>query len=1177
MTEFSASKRLDNPAKLFPRRFVKELVASAKPLRLLGVLFGLICITPCLPQSVSGSITGTVIDPTGLPISNCNIGLRQETTTESRSTTTSAAGEFYFSSVAPGTYSVEVKCQGFTSFERNGNVLTANETLALAPLQLKVGSVSEQVTVNAEGSTVQTESSQLSAQLTATQLQEIATRGRDVLSLMKLLPGASWTPDNEAPGLNFIGTVNTPNINGMRTWYNNYTVDGLSSNDTGDTVAWVGTVNLDAIAEVNVLVNNYEAQYGRNLGASINMVTKAGTSTFHGTAYTYIRNEALNANTFFNNLNNVRKPEYRYLTNGFNLGGPVIIPRLAPRSAGRVFFFYSLELGRIVAPQPLVEATVPTALERMGNFSQSDTVGGVLIPIIDPTTGVQFPGNIVPTNRINSSGQGILNVFPLPNATNIAITNRNYNYTLQENLLEPRHNQVYRADFRASSKDLIYVRGNSWIGDEKGYAAADAFSPEVLSDDTYLYTDNDLSADYVHIFTPSILNEFNAGVRDTISQGGWETAADLAKLQRSTYGITVGQLDPQNNPLDIIPEASFASVTNAAPITYDPRFPSHGIDTEFNVNDGFSVNYHSHAFKFGLFLDRIRQEKSGSGTFGGNFNFTNNILNPLNTGYAYSNALLGVFSTYSESTTRPILQGRFLIMDWYGQDEWRVNRKLSLQLGIRTDWYQRPYSRTGQVAIWAPSLYQASAAPTLFQPAIVKGVRMAVDPLTGQPYPAAYIGGFVPNTGNTADGMVTGTASNYPRGFATPRSPLPEPRVGFSYDLFGNSGTAIRGGFGSFHNQISEGQLLQNWRTDPPIQYNPTIYYGYMSSLLSDSGILFPSSVYAYPENIKTATAYEYSLDVQRNVGFGTVVAVGYSGNVIRHLSDSKNINEVPYGAEFLPQNQDPTSPGKPLPDEFFAPYSGYGSITYDENESTSNYNSFYATADRRLARGLLFGTVFTWSKAMDYTDSDYGLLPTYAPLRAWSYGPSGFNQKFRFIANYTWDIPRASRLIAGGFVKAVFDNWKMSGVTSFVSGMPGEITFTTTNGVNITGGGDGSRVVMTGSPNSCCRTFKEWFNPNSVAEPAVGTMGNAPKDNFTEPGVNNWDMTFFKDQVFAHEKVKAEFRWEIYNVFNHPQYATVNSAAQFNATGQQVNGQFGQVITTLTPRVMQGSLRFTF
>ena len=473
--------------------------------------------------------------------------------------------------------------------------------------------------------------------------------------------------------------------------------------------------------------------------------------------------------------------------------------------------------------------------------------------------------------------------------------------------------------------------------------------------------------------------------------------------------------------------------------------------------------------------------------------------------------------------------------------------------------------------------YDPKKAPLYYRPITAQGGRRAVNPLTGEILPAVFVGAIIPGTGDPVNGSVVATDKNYPRGFKDQEPILPEPRLGFAFDPQANGKTAIRGSFGVFHNTVSPG--VRAFSQNPPIQFNPNVFYGNLDTFLSTSGVLFPSNIAGFSRYAPTPSLYNFTLGVQRDIGFSTVLDVAYVGSLGRHLDQSRNINTVPYGSRFLPQNADPSNPSTPLNDNFFRPLPGWGSITYRENVGTSNYNALQVAVNRRFTRGLQFALAYTWSKTMDYTDSDGGGVATYRPLRVWNYGKAGFDQTHVFVLNYTWDVPRGSRIWPSVPGRLLLDGWQVSGITTFASGTPSGVGFGTVDGADITGGGDGSRIIATGKaqlPHGE-RTFDRFFDPTVFRRPARGDFGSAPKDVFRNAGINNWDISMFKNFPVKGERRYFQLRWEMYNAFNHTQFSDVDSTARFDANGNQVNQRFGQVTAARTPRVMQASLRLNF
>jgi hypothetical protein len=385
---------------------------------------------PGFSQTVTGSISGSVKDASGSAVPNAKVKLVNVATDAERGVQTNELGDFVINSVDPGEYRLSVEVSGFKTLERTNIVLSALERLSVGNLVLEVGTVQERVTVTAEGAAVQTVSSERSAELTSSQVDDLLVVGRQVTSLLGLLPGIVDPAVNQ-PASPTNASASGFDVQGNRSYDNNMSIDGVTINQTGGAPNTFLAISMDSVAEVKVLTSNYQAEFGRLVGGNIQIVTKSGTRDFHGGAWFYNRNEDYNANNFFNNQNGVANPRYRYNSWGYNIGGPVYIPGKFNRNRDKLFVFFTQEYWPESTPNALQSITVPTALERAGNFSQSLESNGSLIKITDPTTGQPFPNNTIPTSRLVANGQALLNVFPLPNFTNTAISKGNYNYISQ--------------------------------------------------------------------------------------------------------------------------------------------------------------------------------------------------------------------------------------------------------------------------------------------------------------------------------------------------------------------------------------------------------------------------------------------------------------------------------------------------------------------------------------------------------------------------------------------------------------------------------------------------------------------------------------------------------------------------------------------------------------------------
>jgi len=1147
----------------------------------------------------TGTILGSVRDPQNAAVPEATVTLINNRTKDARNTETNSLGEFVFPALPQGDYTLTVQKSGFRPLERRGLALSTSQVLSAGNIVLAVGEVAESVTVTAESASVQTASSESSALIEAKQTEMTLARGRDVMSLMQMLPGVSSSTNITSMG----GATGTPlpNINGTRWMLGRISVDGQQGTDDDSGIGFVGPVSMDFIQEVKVLANNYQAEFGGNSGALINVVQKSGGTEYHGNVSWFARNERLNANDFFNNRNGLKRPLYRFNTFTGSLGGPIAIPKLFTRMKRKMFFFYGHETWRVAEPAAVNSVTMPTALERGGDFSQTLDVGGRLVPILDPTNGRQYPGNVIPQGLINRYGQAILNLFPQPFLLNRSITGGSYNYQFQDILRRPKHLDTIKGDYTISKADHLSIRYRHWKQATVSYTGSTAFSsnwPQLLFQ--YRKAEDGAALHYTRIISSRIVNEFTLSGRRILE--GVPDIADfpLTNVQTPTAPGMAGfpQLYSAANPLNIIPSVSFSGVPGAPSIGYDTRTPI-GVgpdgkmvptgDQRRSFGDNVTWTTGRHTVKAGYYYEfHLQDEGHTSPAFGGSFNFSVDKNNPGDSNYPFTNALLGNFQSFSQSNRQAIRLAQMQFSEWFVQDSWRVTSRLTLELGSRFSyfppWNPQPDNPS---AAFVPSKYDPGQAVRLYRPAInPQGQRAGYDARTNSYVPATLIGAIVPNSGNLFNGIVESTNyGGYPNGWQTHAPVEPAPRFGFAWDVFGKGKTAIRGGFGITIQTVIGSNLGNTVSTVPPEIITPVIYYGNISTLTSQgSGYNFPlTNTYGFQKDYQPGAVYNYSLGIQQALPGEVVVGVGYVGNQAKHQTMFRTINQVAYGAHFSPANADPANPSVALPDSFLVPYVGFSPSLYTiEFSGKSNYNSLQVSARRRYTKGLLFGLAYTWSKAMNLADTETGNMPVFQTA-SWVYGKAGYDQTHVLTFNVVWDVPKASKLLPASARKAsgiVLDNWQVSTFTTFASGTPSGIGYTTTDNADITGGaGDGARVIVTGRAplSSGDRTFNTWFDNTVFARPPKGSPGNAPKDVFRLPGTNNWDASLFKNFPIFSERRIVQFRAEFYNAFNHTQYSGVNTTARFDTAGRQTNTQFGQVTATRSPRVIQFALTFRF
>jgi hypothetical protein len=1129
-------------------------------------------------QQVTGTISGSVRDSSGAAIVGASLKLVSVTTGARRQILSDDSGNFVLASVDPGEYKLTIQAPGFKTLQRNGVILTASDRLSVGTLSLELGSVEERVQVTAQGTAVQTVSAERSTAITGTQVENLLVYGRSVASLVALAPGVVDPVGAAGRDIGGGSTINF-NVLGNRANANNFSLDGVTMSAVGGAANANFGVSMESVAEVKVLISNYQAEYGRLAGSNVAMVSKSGSQQFHGTGMYYKRHEQFNASSFFNNYNGLAKSINRWNTYSYNIGGPVYVPGRFNSSREKLFFFWNHEYLPRKTASAVQRVTMPNALERIGDFSQSLDVNGHVIAVADPTNRQPFPGNKAPQSRLDANGQAALNFFPLPNFLNTAISKYQYNYVTQWSGSNPLQLLTLKPDWYVGSKDMISASLNGQFSSTNAPNGAQMTAQfPVFFSETHS-KGGMMTVHHRHIFSPALVNEAWIGWVFSFAKPSW-TDDGIKGLQRSTYHFNAGSLTPQNNPLDLMPVMTFGGVVGAPSLNYDGRFPYRNARNMWDIGDNISKNWGAHTFKAGIFFEKLRQwDGAWANNFTGNFDFGRNPNNPLDTGYAYSNAVIGVFNAYTEASAHPISKIYSRSFDWFAQDTWKVTRKLTLDYGVRFAWYEPFWNYNNQLAGFAFSRYDPKQAVKLIRPALNNGVRMGQNSNTGEFYAAALIGFIAPGFGNPTNGMVvTSIDKSYPRGLTESSGILPGPRFGFAYDPFGDGKTAIRAGFGMFYTRVlgNTAGAPTNVFSYPLVQY-PVVQFGSISSFRSAQGFTSPPAVTGWDRYLKSPLSMNMSFTIQRNIGFGTVVDIGYAGSLGRHLSWVRSLQDIPLGARFLPQNADPTNPRVPLPDAFLRPIQGYNGVNMNENNGTSNYHSLQVTANRKFTRELEFGLAYTWSKTLDYNDGDFGAINTVAPLRDWNYGLAGFDRTHIVKINWLWSVPtRRWSFKPAGYV---LNGWQLSGITTFQSGAPVGVSYSQVTATDLSGTPSISpRIVVLGDPvlPKGERTFSRNFRTDRFGLPKAGTLGFMSKNMLRGPGVNNWDIALFKN-FNIREGLHFQFRSEFYNAFNHTQFSTFDTSARFDGNGNQVNAQFGQFTAARDPRLVQLAIRVQF
>ncbi len=685
-------------------------------------------------------------------------------------------------------------------------------------------------------------------------------------------------------------------------------------------------------------------------------------------------------------------------------------------------------------------------------------------------------------------------------------------------------------------------------------------------------------------------------------QPGWgaaiHTTATLSKtmIQTFIFGVSVGrrrylpdnpeqvsragtkidlpQWNRELNPGGLLPNMSFGGVPNFANPSMATGLPYNNNNTVFNFVEQLMKIRGRHNYKAGFFLERARRDEVASVITRGIMSFDRDRNNPLDTNYAYANAMLGNFTTYTEATARPVGHFRYTTFEFFVQDAWRAASRLTLDYGVRLCHAPPQYDQRMQLAAFDSSRYDAAILPPLLGPGFdAAKKRVAVNPLNNATYPEAMIGLFAPGAGDPSAGMVVAGANGVPAGLYTLPALAAAPRIGFAWDPLGKSRTIVRGGGGVFLDRISGASSLSAL-SNPPTVFSPLIYYGTLDGLAQTSG----QRIYAPANSIATLSGrnsmpaiYNFSLGIQQQVRKLILVDISYAGSLARHLLWQRNLNAVPAGANHIdlhPENRDPTAPTRPLPRNFLRPYQGYGEVYQYEFALTSNYHALLTTISRRLSRGIQVTGAYTFSKTLGAAASEYAAVSPFFNPRQRNYGPLPWDMRHVLSMRYTWILPKPGKHLHWRAVRMTMDGWELSGITRLSTAAPFTPTFSTVDGQDITGTpSEAPRVDLVRPDAEVTKRF---------SRPARGTFGNTGSGILRARGINNFDMSVARQFKFR-ERYLTQIRIESYNTLNHTQFLLLQSSARFDLQGQQVDPVFLQPTMARPARRVQFAMRLTW
>jgi len=1173
---------------------------------LFSLLFAALSL-PLSAQTSQGSITGSVRDSQQAAIVNATVTAVEQDKKTTVAAKTDAEGRFTFTNLLPGRYSITVETAGFKKAERTEINLLANDRLSVGSIQMEIGLVTEAVQVEAQSIQLKTESAERSDAMTGVELQNIAVNSRSYLQLVGFLPGIVSTANLTTAGHAGLSNISA---NGARFDQNNLTLNGIGNVDTGNNGDQLATISLDAVQEFKVLSGTYQAEYGRSSGAQISVVTKSGSSEFHGSGFWFHRHEGLNANNWRNNRDGLARNLFRFNNQGFTIGGPVILPKVGfNRGRDKLFFFFSQEFQEQLRPQGLRNVTVPTALERKGDFSQTVDRNGVPFSFIkDPlstspcnasnTAGCFADGGVlgrIPQSRLYAPGLATLNFFPEPNVTGFV----GLNFRSQIPDSYPRREDLIRGDYNISDKWRVfahYLNNKDAVTSAYGSFVLGSGFPKVPIRDSR--PGRSLATSVTTIISPTFTNEATFGFGKNIINIDPLTDG----LTRTKTGINIPLLYPSAVQQDFIPRFAYAGtrITNQQQVGTN-NAPFFNYNTTIDWIDNLTKVYNGHIFKAGIYIQRSRKDQTSFGAANGEIDQADDASNPLDTGFGFANMAVGVFRRFTQANGYYTGQYRYTNTEWYLQDTWKVTRRLTLDFGMRFQLIQPQYDAALQTSTFLPERFDASKAARLYYPRVINGVRTGVDLATGATAPASAIGAIVPNTGAITNGIVkAGDGIN--RGLLEDRGVHYAPRFGLAWDVTGRQNFVLRTGAGIYYDRF-QGNEVFDMITNPPTTIAPTLFNGFLRDINPSTALLAPPNIHAFDYNGNVPTVYNYNFGFQTKVPWlgggdsGTILDVTYVGSLARHQLQRVNLNAIPYGATFLAQNVDPTKAvglagNNAFDSNYLRPFQGFGDITLHQFGGTANYNSLQSTLNKRFGKGLSFGLNHTWARSLGTSDDRGNFNRIDGNTRLANYALTALHRQHTFNAYYTWDVPSffKSRALA----HTLLDGWQISGAAIVQTGSP------FTPGINIAGAGntnltgsytEGFRLKLIGQPNTGSDSAYGRINPNAFTIPPVGTNGiDAPRNYLINPGINNVNISVQKEFVIK-ERYRLQLRGDAFNALNHTQFSGINGTANFasltnptitnlpfraDGTVNNING-FGSVSGARDPRIMQLVARFQF
>jgi Carboxypeptidase regulatory-like domain/TonB-dependent Receptor Plug Domain len=1107
-----------------------------------------------------GTMTGTVRDSSGAGVPKAEVVFEQEGTGFSRTVTADDSGFYTASSLPPGRYTVSTAPTGFKKTIVTGVELHVSENKTVN-LDVQVGQVNETVTVTSDEAPVETRSGDVSSLITEKQITELPLNGRNYSQLALMVPGVSPVTQAgaggafAARGTGLDGGVDM-SVNGNGSNQNLWTVDGVNNMDVGSNRTLLVFPSIDTIQEFRVIRNSFSAEYGQAQGAVINLITKGGTNEFHGTLFEFLRHDSLNANDFFLNLAGKPKGKLKYNNFGGNIGGPIW--------KNKIFFLWSEEW-RIEDRGIALTGTVPTAAQKIGDFSGN--LAGAQIPI-DPFTGLPYPGNRIPTARLSPAGLALLKIYPDPNAGG----NRWVDTTLQP--IRTRQDSI-RGDANLTNSTNLMVRyiNENWTHGNNTTNWGDVPFP-TLSDD-WKQPSNSLAVKLTNTIGSTAVNDFQfsrAG-NDIFIETASQSTALVSEISSKFPTIFP---HPENVPSLMWGPGGYDNIWHQAP------WQNH--EDLFSWKDDFSKVVGSHELKFGaLYSHNIKNEQAG-GAGGGN---TPAFITGCGskTGNCIADLLDRnlTLTNYAEVERTIVALGRWRDTEFYGNDTWKVRKNLTLTLGLRYSQFPSAHVDNDEMSNFIPEFYDGvSFTSALITPA-------------------------------------TAGAKGLPRSLVKPYNAGWQPRVGLAWDVNGDGRTALRLGFGRYMSRSNVIEDVNRMVGNPPWQKSIDSGWSGATDTLATCptcrtmdaigpnlrnqvvGVSQTGAFQAVDMNFRPPESYQWNLTISRELMQNTVLEASYIGNHGLHIW-RRNVqwNDVPPNQACRGGAAVGCDPALPNDARFQIAsrarqglntdamvaanrrINTLGPIVMSQSTGNSSYHGLQLWLNRRFANRLAFQAAYTWA----HTISDIPLTSfTNSTTDPFNYaldkGDADLDRRHTFVGNAVYVLPSVRRW--GPFGNALLGDWQLNAIYSFFGSTPVDIlsgfnTFGTAGNVNPRPNLVSGASIYVDNPND--RTL--WLNPAAFSLPGVGQLGSLGKGAIRGKPINNLDLSINKNWRVT-ERYNIQFRAEMFNAFNHPNFNGFQNALNFQGNinlpnfGTVTNGNFGRVNNTQSHREIQFGFKFSF